>query len=168
MKYREKQILNEVESYIRSTYGEHYVGKEGFQIQDLLNSIGIAEEFCQANAIKYLSRYGKKKGKNTLDLMKAIHYTILLIHFTRVNHLKQESKEEVVHNVFADEDGDNKHYTMTVPKEPDQGNLFNDEDYASLGMPKCGYYDDDQFGEGHRQIINDTEEGDNEEWTVDK
>ena len=34
-------------------------------------------------------------------------------------------------NVFADQDGDNKHYTMTVPKEPDQGNLFNDEDYAS-------------------------------------
>ena len=163
MKYREKQILNEAESYIRSTYGEHYVGKEGFQIQDLLNSIGIAEEFCQANAIKYLSRYGKKKGKNTLDLMKAIHYTILLIHFTRVNHLKQESKEEVVHNVFADEDGDNKHYTMTVPKEPDQGDLFNDEDYASLGMPKCGFYnEDDQFGEGHRLQLNDTEENDNE------
>ena len=127
MKYREKQILNEVESYVRSTYGEHYVGKEGFQIQDLLNSIGIAEEFCQANAIKYLSRYGKKKGKNTLDLMKAIHYTILLIHFTRKNYLEKESREEVVHNVFDDETGDNKHYTMTVPKDPKQETLFNDE-----------------------------------------
>ena len=162
MKYREKQILNEVESYIRSTYGEHYVGKEGFQIQDLLNSIGIAEQFCQANAIKYLSRYGKKKGKNTLDLMKAIHYTILLIHFTRLNHFEQEPEEEVIHNVFADQDGDNKHYTMTVPKEPEQGDLF-DEDYSSLGMPKCGFYDgEDSFGEGHRRIINDTEENDNE------
>ena len=162
MKYREKQILNEAESYIRSTYGEHYVGKEGFQIQDLLNSIGIAEQFCQANAIKYLSRYGKKKGKNTLDLMKAIHYTILLIHFTRKNYLEQEPEEEVVHNVFADQDGDNKHYTMTVPKEPEQGDFF-DEDYSRLGMPKCGFYDgEDSFGEGHRRIINDTEENDNE------
>ena len=83
MKYNEREALDEIEDYIQSTYGEHYVGKNEFQIQDLLHSIDIAVPFCQANAMKYLSRYGKKKGRNRLDLLKAVHYTILLMHFSR-------------------------------------------------------------------------------------
>lgn len=82
MKYDEKAILKEIENYIESTYGQHYVGKNEVQIQDLLHSIDIAVPFCQANAIKYLSRYGKKKGHNRLDLIKAVHYIILLLHFS--------------------------------------------------------------------------------------
>ena len=82
MKYNEREALNEIEEYIESTYGEHYVGKNQFQIQDLLHSIDIAAPFCQANAMKYLSRFGKKKGHNRLDLLKAIHYTILLMRFS--------------------------------------------------------------------------------------
>ena len=82
MKYNEKAILKEIENYIESTYGQHYVGKNEVQIQDLLHSIDIAVPFCQANAIKYLSRYGKKKGHNRLDLIKAVHYIILLLHFS--------------------------------------------------------------------------------------
>ena len=157
MKYREKDILNEVEAYIHSTYGEHYVGKEGFQIQDLLNSIGVAEQFCQANAIKYLARFGKKKGMKPLDLLKAIHYTILLIHFSRSN---EESEGEApvdkkVHNVF-ELDGETKHYEIKT--------LFEDEEYSKMGLPKCGLYDeDDQFGEGHHSIIENTEENENNE-----
>ena len=85
MKYDEKAILKEIENYIESTYGQHYVGKNEVQIQDLLHSIDIAVPFCQANAIKYLSRYGKKKGHNRLDLVKAAHYIILLMHFSDVH-----------------------------------------------------------------------------------
>ena len=85
MKYNEKESLKEIEDYIQSTYGEHYVGKNEFQIQDLLHSIDIAVPFCQANAMKYLARYGKKKGQNRLDLLKAVHYTILLMHFSSDN-----------------------------------------------------------------------------------
>ena len=33
----------------------------------------------KANAIKYLARYGKKNGKNRKDLLKAVHYVILLM-----------------------------------------------------------------------------------------
>ena len=82
MKYDEKKSLKEIEDYIQSTYGEHYVGKNEFQIQDLLHSIDIAVPFCQANAMKYLARYGKKKGQNRLDLLKAVHYIILLMFFS--------------------------------------------------------------------------------------
>jgi len=86
LKYNEKAILKEIENYIESTYGQHYVGKNEVQIQDLLHSIDIAVPFCQANAIKYLSRYGKKKGHNRLDLVKAAHYIILLMHFSDTEH----------------------------------------------------------------------------------
>ena len=91
MKYNEREALDEIEDYIQSTYGEHYVGKNEFQIQDLLHSIDIAVPFCQANAMKYLSRYGKKKGQNRLDLLKAVHYTILLMYFSECN--KTDDKE---------------------------------------------------------------------------
>jgi len=92
MKYNEKMSLMEIEEYIQSTYGEHYVGKGDFQIQDLLHSIDIAVPFCQANAMKYLSRYGKKKGFNRLDLLKAVHYIILLMHFSNdLNNDKENS-----------------------------------------------------------------------------
>ena len=80
MKYNEDKIIQEISDYITSTYGEHYsTTKDGFQVQDMLRQLGIDKDFCQANAIKYLCRYGKKGGKNRKDLLKAIHYIILLM-----------------------------------------------------------------------------------------
>ena len=80
MKYNEDKILKEIETYIKSTYGQHYAQvKEGVQVQDLLRSCGIDKDFCQANAIKYLCRFGKKDGRNRKDLLKAVHYIVLLM-----------------------------------------------------------------------------------------
>ena len=80
MKYGEDKIIKEVKDYIQGTYGEHYsTTKDGFQVQDMLRHLDIDKDFCQANAIKYLCRYGKKNGKNRKDLLKAIHYVILLM-----------------------------------------------------------------------------------------
>ena len=81
-KYDEGKILREVEAYLSSTYKGHYVGGETkIQTLDLIDSIGDSEAFCRSNAIKYLSRFGKKEGKNQKDLLKVIHYAILLYHF---------------------------------------------------------------------------------------
>ena len=80
MKYNEDKILKEVIEYIEKTYSEHYsVDKSGFQVQDMLRHIGIDKDFCQANAIKYLCRFGKKDGRNRKDLLKAVHYIVLLM-----------------------------------------------------------------------------------------
>ena len=80
MKYGEDKIIQEIFDYIKSTYGQHYsTTEDGFQVQDMLRQLGIDKDFCQANAIKYLCRYGKKDGKNRKDLLKAIHYVILLM-----------------------------------------------------------------------------------------
>ena len=78
MKYNEDKILNEVISYVKSTYNQHY-----FQIQDIFKELNIGREFAQANAIKYVCRYGKKHGKNKMDLFKAIHYITLLLNYDR-------------------------------------------------------------------------------------
>ena len=80
MKYNEDQIMTNINNYIRSTYNKHYsVDKSGFQVQDMLRHLDIDKDFCQANAIKYLCRFGKKNGKNKVDLYKAVHYIVLLL-----------------------------------------------------------------------------------------
>ena len=80
MKYDEERILEEIKDYIGNTYDQHYsTTEDGFQVQDMLRQLGIDKDFCQANAIKYLCRYGKKDGKNRKDLLKAIHYIVLLM-----------------------------------------------------------------------------------------
>ena len=82
MKYNEDKILKEIGDYIKSTYGQHYSSdQKGFQVLDLLKTLNIGKDFCHANAIKYLCRYGKKDGHNRKDLLKAIHYTILLLNY---------------------------------------------------------------------------------------
>ena len=80
MKYNEDQIINEIKAYVGLTYEQHYSkSDDGFQVQDVLRHLKINKDFCQANAIKYLCRYGKKGGYNRTDLLKAVHYIILLM-----------------------------------------------------------------------------------------
>ena len=82
-KYEEDAILKQAEDYIAKTYELHYTSDKGnYQTLDLIESIGDAEAFCRSNAIKYLSRFGKKDGKNEKDILKAIHYCTLLHHFS--------------------------------------------------------------------------------------
>ena len=81
-KYSEDIILNELRDYLSGTYRAHYANDNKTQTLDLIDSIGDSEAFCRSNAIKYLSRFGKKDGKSKLDILKAIHYCILLYHFS--------------------------------------------------------------------------------------
>jgi hypothetical protein len=84
-KYNEDKILKDVEEYVTSTYGSHYCGhNEGYndiQTIDLMAAKDLAVGFCQANILKYGSRYGDKDGRNKRDLLKVIHYAMLLLHF---------------------------------------------------------------------------------------
>ena len=81
-KYHEDIILKEIQEYLGGTYNAHYASPGSkTQTLDLIEGIGDAEPFCRSNAIKYLSRFGKKGGKSKQDILKAIHYCILLYHF---------------------------------------------------------------------------------------
>ena len=84
-KYNEDKILKDVEDYVTTTYHGHYCGdSDGYsdiQTIDLMAAKKLAAGFCQANILKYGSRYGDKDGRNKRDLMKVIHYAMLLLHF---------------------------------------------------------------------------------------
>jgi hypothetical protein len=84
-KYNENKILKDIEDYVTSTYGSHYCGHnqeyKDIQTIDLMAAKDLAPGFCQANILKYGSRYGDKDGRNKRDLMKVIHYAMLLLHF---------------------------------------------------------------------------------------
>ena len=85
-KYEEDLTMKEIRDYLSSTYQSHYTSKDSkTQTLDLIESIGDAEPFCRSNAIKYLSRFGKKNGKSKQDILKAIHYCILLYHFSGIH-----------------------------------------------------------------------------------
>ena len=84
-KYNEAEILKDIQEYVTRTYRSHYTASEpGFrdiQTIDLMAAKDLASAFCQANILKYGSRYGSKDGKSKQDLMKVIHYAMLLLHF---------------------------------------------------------------------------------------
>ena len=86
-KYHEEEILKDIQEYVSGTYQGHYTGKShefrNVQTIDLMASKELASGFCQANILKYGSRYGHKDGKNKKDLMKVIHYAMLLLHFDK-------------------------------------------------------------------------------------
>jgi hypothetical protein len=86
-KYNEDKILKDVEDYVTSTYHGHYCGDEedyaDIQTIDLMAAKKLAAGFCQANILKYGSRYGDKDGRNKRDLMKVIHYAMQLLHFDK-------------------------------------------------------------------------------------
>ena len=78
-KYNEEEYLKEISDYIANTYRGHYsVGN--VQTLDLIDSVGDAEAFCRSNVLKYASRYDRK-GSARKDIIKIIHYGILLLHF---------------------------------------------------------------------------------------
>lgn len=82
-KYNEDEILKEVGDYISGTYGQHY-SNDGFQTLDLIEACGDGESFCRSNILKYASRYDKK-GTARRDIMKILHYAVLLLHFNDKN-----------------------------------------------------------------------------------
>ena len=81
-KYKEDESIKALQDYISTTYNGHYTSKQNnVQTLDLIESVGDAEAFCRSNAIKYLSRYDKK-GQARRDILKALHYSLLLYHFS--------------------------------------------------------------------------------------
>ena len=85
-KYEEDKRIKDLQEYVTSTYNGHYTTKgSNVQTLDLIESVGDAPSFCRSNAIKYLSRY-EKKGQAKRDILKAMHYCLLLYYFSGQTH----------------------------------------------------------------------------------
>ena len=81
-KYQEDKGIEDLKSYVSSTYQGHYTSDQNnTQTLDLIQSVGDAESFCRSNAIKYLARYDRK-GQAKNDILKAMHYCLLLYYFS--------------------------------------------------------------------------------------
>ena len=84
-KYGEDEIIKELKDYITRTYDQHYsAGDDKIQTLDLIEACGDGEAFCRSNILKYASRYDKK-GTARRDIMKILHYAVLLMHFNDKN-----------------------------------------------------------------------------------
>ena len=84
-KYSEDKILKELKDYISGTYNAHYAaGDDKIQTLDLIDACGDGESFCRSNILKYASRYDKK-GTARRDIVKILHYAVLLLHFNDKN-----------------------------------------------------------------------------------
>jgi hypothetical protein len=86
-KYNEGQIISDLKKYIDKTYGQHYMTEEqNIECFDVWLALGDAMPTFRNTAIKYLWRYGKKNGSNKDDLMKVLHYTLMMLY---LDHYKK-------------------------------------------------------------------------------
>lgn len=79
-KYNEADIVGELMEYLEATYNQHYIGENDVQTVDVWEANGSLSTTARDNAIKYLMRYGKKGGKNRKDLLKTMHYVVLMMY----------------------------------------------------------------------------------------
>ena len=78
-KFHEDRILRELKAYVDSTYDEHY-SRNKFQATEFIIGGGHGIGFTVGNILKYAQRYGKKNGYNRKDILKIIHYAIMLLY----------------------------------------------------------------------------------------
>ena len=77
--FNESELVEELKKYIYDTYGKHYAtGK--YQATDMIIDSGHGIGFCMGNIMKYAKRYGQKEGYNRKDIMKILHYAIILLY----------------------------------------------------------------------------------------
>ena len=96
VKYNEDELLKEVSEYISNTYKGHY-SAGNVQTLDLIDACGDAEAFCRSNVLKYASRFDRK-GTARKDIIKIIHYGILLLHF---NDKRDQADKSAANNPTA-------------------------------------------------------------------
>ena len=78
-----------LQKYVDDTYDQHYAQRK-YQATQFIEDCGHGEGFCMGNILKYAQRYGHKGGKNRADLMKILHYGIIMLHIHDT-----ESEDEV-------------------------------------------------------------------------
>lgn len=106
-KFSEDKIIQEIKEYIDKTYTQHY-GNSKYQATDMIVDSGHGRGFCIGNIMKYAKRFGKKDGENEADIMKIIHYAIILLHSIREERDKYDRviiSNDTVTYLTEDEDG---------------------------------------------------------------
>lgn len=78
-KYNEQMLIAQLQSYVNSTYDQHYAqGK--IQTTEFIIDCGDGIPHTRSNIIKYAQRYGRKEGRNRKDILKILHYALIMLY----------------------------------------------------------------------------------------
>lgn len=92
-KYNEDKLLNELREYVNSTYEQHYAqGK--VQTTEFIIDNGHGIGHTVGNIIKYSQRYGKKDGRNRKDILKILHYALIMLHVHDVETANEKELDD--------------------------------------------------------------------------
>jgi len=91
-KFNEDELIRQLKDYIDATYSEHYA-KGKIQTTEFIQANGDGIPFTRGNIIKYVQRYGGKDGRNRKDILKVLHYAIIMLHTHDV-----ETQQETLQN----------------------------------------------------------------------
>lgn len=84
-KYNEDVLVDQLKQYIESTYKQHYNSNikdnNTPQLLDLILEDKNALGFLKSSILKYTTRYEKKDGANRKDILKILHYAILMLYY---------------------------------------------------------------------------------------
>lgn len=92
--FNEDKVLDDALEYIKSTYSGHYSGERAQRIQVtefIMSHCDNPQDALRFNVLKYTARYGHKNGFNKADLLKSIHYLVMMLDY----HNKYLTKESV-------------------------------------------------------------------------
>jgi len=78
-KFNEPELIRQLADYIDGTYDEHYA-KGRIQTTEFIVTNGDGVPFTRGNIIKYAQRYGRKDGRNRKDILKILHYALIMLH----------------------------------------------------------------------------------------
>lgn len=78
-KYNEENLIKELKKYVDTTYVQHYAQNK-IQTTEFVIDNGDGIGFTRGNIVKYVQRYGKKAGSNRQDLLKVLHYALIMLY----------------------------------------------------------------------------------------
>jgi len=84
-KFNEDALIQNLKEYVDSTYDQHYA-KNKIQTTEFVIDCGHGEGFTMGNVIKYAQRYGKKNGNNRQDILKTLHYALIMLYVHDLNY----------------------------------------------------------------------------------
>lgn len=102
-KHGESETAQAFLDYVDSR-SQHYSGNDNIELVDYLASIGQLEGFAISNVMKYISRYGKKNGKNKDDLLKCMHYISYLYYYNYTKSQQINKLDTAVSELVTDID----------------------------------------------------------------
>lgn len=100
-KYNEGELLNHLKEYIDKTYDQHY-SRNKFQATEFIIDCGHGVGFTVGNVMKYAQRYGKKAGRNRQDILKVLHYAIMLLYIHDIETGGSQVDETTAFQIMKD------------------------------------------------------------------